>query len=217
MADLSQMKLNNGTPINRKRKMIVSVVGDTVCSADSEKYILAMELGKALVDNGYRVMTGGNGGIMKAAHEGAHRSKKYREGDTIAILPQADHNEANAYADICIGSGLDMVRDLIVANSKVVIAVGGGSGTLHEMAAAWQRSRMIIGYTNVKGWSANLAGQKMDNRQRYGGVDDVIWPVTNAKEVIATINKYLPMYTKVTEKLAYDHRMVVEEAEPRTE
>ena len=201
----------------RKRRMIVSVVGDTRCAPDGDKYKLALELGKTLVDNGYRVLTGGGDGIMKAAHHGAHLSKKYRDGDTIAMLPQADHNEANAYADICIGTGLDLTRDMIVANSKVVIAIGGGAGTLNEMSQAWLRSRMIIGYTNVKGWSANLAGQKLDNRQRYNSVDDVVWPVTSAKEVIETINKYLPMYTKVTEKLCYDHRLVVDEAEPRTE
>ena len=197
--------------------MIVSVVGDTRCDPEGEKYKLAMELGKALVDNGFRVMTGGGDGVMKAALHGATTSKKYRDGDTIAMLPMADHNEANAYADICIGTGLDLTRDMIVANSKVVVAVGGGSGTLNEMSQAWLRSRMLIGYTNVKGWSSNLAGQKLDNRQRYGGVDDVVWPVTSAKEVIETIKKYLPMYTRVTEKLHYDHRLVVEEAEPRTE
>jgi len=203
--------------LERKRRMIVSVVGDTKCDENSDKYKLAMELGKALVDNGYRVLTGGGCGVMKAAHQGAHMSKKYRDGDTIGILPMADHNEANAYADISIGTGLGITRDLIVSNSKVVVAVGGGSGTLNEMSMAWFNSRMIIGYSNVKGWSANLAGQKLDNRQRYGGVDDMVWPVTSAKEVIATINKYLPMYTKVTEALAYDHRVIVDEAEPRME
>ena len=59
-------------------------------------------------------------------------------------------------ADILIPTGIDLARDIIVANSEVVIALGGGSGTLNEVSAAWKTGRLIIAYENVEGWSAKL-------------------------------------------------------------
>ena len=45
---------------------------------------LTRKLGELLIDAGYRIVTGGMGGVMEAACIGAKTSKNYREGDTIA-------------------------------------------------------------------------------------------------------------------------------------
>ncbi|MFR6056852.1 MAG: TIGR00725 family protein, partial [Eubacteriales bacterium] len=89
-------------------RKIISVIGDAVIEKESDKFRLAYETGKMLVDNGYRVQSGGMGGVMEAAFMGAHASEKYREGDTIALIPSFDIHEANKYADIVIPTGLDM-------------------------------------------------------------------------------------------------------------
>ena len=47
-------------------KKIVAVVGDGKIEKESLKYKLAFEMGKALIDSGYRVQSGGLGGIMEA-------------------------------------------------------------------------------------------------------------------------------------------------------
>lgn len=109
-------------------RKIISVIGDAVIEKESDKFRLAYETGKMLVDNGYRVQSGGMGGVMEAAFMGAHASEKYREGDTIALIPSFDIHEANKYADIVIPTGLDMMRNALVANASAVIAVGGGAG-----------------------------------------------------------------------------------------
>ena len=67
-------------------KKIIAVIGDGKIEKEGLKYELAFETGKALVECGYRVQSGGLGGVMEAAFAGAHAAKNYREGDTIAIM-----------------------------------------------------------------------------------------------------------------------------------
>ena len=104
---------------------------------NSDKFNIAFEIGKALIDNGYRIQTGGLGGVMRAACYGAKSSEKYKEGDIIALVPSFDINEVNEFADIVIPTGLDVMRNALVANASAVVAIGGGAGTLSEMAFAW--------------------------------------------------------------------------------
>lgn len=182
------------------RRTIVSVIGNAACASDGcsdedkFKWWTAYELGKTLVDNGYRVLTGGGLGVMRAVMMGAHASENYREGDTIALAPSYDHNMVNDCADIVIPTGIDFYRDTMVANSEVVIAVGGGSGTLNEMSAAWKLGRLLICYKNIEGWSSRLAGEPMDNHVRYTGFKDQVFGVETAEEAVEVIKKMLPKY-----------------------
>ena len=66
------------------RRKIVAIAGDAKIAEGSLKYKIAFEVGKALIDNGYRLQTGGLGGVMSAACQGAKSSEKYKEGDIIA-------------------------------------------------------------------------------------------------------------------------------------
>ena len=47
-------------------KKTIAVIGDSNIPKDSKEYQLAYKLGKALIDNGYKVQTGGLGGVMEA-------------------------------------------------------------------------------------------------------------------------------------------------------
>ncbi|MGI6133030.1 MAG: acyl-CoA synthetase [Christensenellales bacterium] len=177
-------------------RKVVAVIGDAIIEPNGEKYKLAFEAGKALVDNGYRVQSGGLKGIMEAAFHGARSSEKYREGDTIAIVPSFDKSWANKYADIVLPTGLDVYRNVIVANADAIVAIGGGSGTLSEIALGWALQRLIIGYKNVEGWSGKLAGTRIDQRVRYKNIaDDMVYPVTNAQEMIDILNSKIDLYT----------------------
>ncbi|MBQ5927084.1 MAG: acyl-CoA synthetase, partial [Clostridia bacterium] len=119
------------------RRKIVAVIGNKKIEENGERERLAFAMGKALVDHGYRVQTGGLGGVMEAVLKGARSSEKYREGDTVALVPSFDTETANAYADVVIPTGIDMLRNALVANADAVIGVGGGAGTLCEYAFAW--------------------------------------------------------------------------------
>ena len=178
------------------RRKIISVIGNKSIEKDGIRYKLAFELGKALVDNGYRVQSGGLKGVMSAVLEGAKSSKNYREGDTIALVPSFDTETANEYADIVIPTGLDMMRNAMVANAYAVVGVGGGAGTLCEYAFAWSMRRLIIAFENSGGWSEKLAGTRLDDTVRYPDVpDDRVYAVKTAEEAVRILNENIDRYT----------------------
>lgn len=123
-----------------------------------------MQVGRAVVDAGHRVLTGGLGGVMAAAMRGALRSRAYREGDTMAILPDNTPALANPYADTVLCTGLGEHRNGLVGRADAVVAVGGGAGTLQEVAVAWANRRPVVVMTGVSGSTAGLAGQHIDRR-----------------------------------------------------
>lgn len=185
-------------------KPIVAVIGDRHCESNSLKAELAFQLGKALIDAGYRVMTGGIGatdegddGIMEFAMKGAKTSAHYHDGDIIAVIPGFSSKTASQYADIVIPTGLDIYRNVITANADAVIAIGGGAGTLSEMAIAWSLFRLIIAFNNVDGWSAKLAEGCIDNRVRYKNIeDDKVYGVSSVIEAINILNQKINQYSK---------------------
>ncbi len=180
----------------RFMKPIISVIGDAVVDKEDEEYKLGIEIGKALVDAGYRVKTGGLGGIMEAVLKGAKSSSKYEFGDTIAILPGNDTEEANEYADIKVATGLDNMRAKQVVDAYAVIAIGGGAGTLAEIATAWSIYKLIIAW-NKKGWSSKLAETKVDERIRYKEIeDDRVYGFDSSSEALNILNKLGNKYQK---------------------
>jgi uncharacterized protein (TIGR00725 family) len=176
-------------------RKLIAVIGDANLQADSEKYLLAENLGRLLIDHGFRLVTGGLGGVMEASSKGARSSSSYRQGDIIGILPGNDPSEANLFVDICIPTGLDLARNVIITNADAVIAIGGGAGTLSEIANAWARGLLIIAY-RVEGWSGKLADQKIDARVRYPNIpDDRVYGVSSEEEVLQYLAK-IEVYTK---------------------
>jgi uncharacterized protein (TIGR00725 family) len=175
------------------RRKVVSVIGDAGVLPGTATYQTAAEVGRLLVDSGFRVMTGGLRGVMEAASRGAHASARYREGDTIGIVPHIDPEEANPWVDIALGSGLDHARNTLVANADAVIAVGGGAGTLSEMAFAWMFKRLVIAVRG-SGWADRLGGQKLDGRPRGAGDEDQVFCADDAAHAIAILNERLPSY-----------------------
>lgn len=181
------------------KKYSIAVIGDASIDLNSEKYELARKLGKSLIDNGYRVVCGGLGGVMEAVSCGACESERKEAGDIIGILPGFGKEFSNEHIDISIPTGLDVLRNMIIANSDAVVAIGGGAGTLSEMAFAWTFYRLIIAY-RVDGWSGKLAGLKIDERVRYPEIeDDRVYSVDNETEVINLLSDLLPKYRR-----AYD-------------
>jgi len=175
------------------RKISIGVIGDAGVERNSSVYLLAEQLGKTLIDNNYRILSGGMSGIMEAVSIGAKKSANYSDGVCIGILPGFDPTVSNKYVDVVIPTGLDTYRNAIVANSDIVVAMGGRAGTLSEMAFAWTFKRMLIAY-DVEGWSGKLAGTRIDDRKRIEWEGDHVFKVSNELEVLETINKYYHVY-----------------------
>jgi len=175
-------------------KYLVAVVGDTHLDEGGEKARHAEALGRKLIDEGYRIVTCGVGDLPRAIARGARSAGSYRDGDIVAILPGFDPQDAADCADIVIASGLDQARNLLVANSDAIVAIGGGAGTLSEIAFAWTLKRLILAY-RTKGSSGLVAGTRIDQRHRYPEIpEDCVFPVENDAEAADLLRRYLPRY-----------------------
>jgi hypothetical protein len=175
------------------RRAILSVIGDAGVEAESSVYRAALEVGRLAVDAGFRVMTGGLGGVMEAASQGAHRSSRYREGDTIGVLPELDPAHANPWVDIVLATGLGHARNTLVANADAIVAVGGGAGTLSEIAFAWMFKRLIVTVPGA-GWAARLGDQALDGRVRSADPEDRVYAASDPAHAMQLIVEKLPLY-----------------------
>lgn len=163
---------------------MVAVIGGSTAPEDALR--AAEELGCRIIDQGWRLVTGGLGGVMEAASRGAHRASGYREGDVLGILPGADRSAANPWVDIVLPSGMGVARNvLVVSMAHAVVAVGGGAGTLSEMALAWQLGRPVVGL-DVEGYSRYFSGLSIDERR-----PDRVWPARDPEQAVARLRELL--------------------------
>jgi uncharacterized protein (TIGR00725 family) len=99
-------------------------------------------VGRLVAGRGAVLVSGGLGGVMEAACRGAREAG----GTTVGILPGSDRAAANPYVDVAVPTGLGEARNaLVVRAADVLIAVGGGYGTLSEIALALKAGKRVIG------------------------------------------------------------------------
>jgi uncharacterized protein (TIGR00725 family) len=122
----------------------VATQGAVVGASDPtpEQEAAAEQVGAALASMGAVVVCGGLGGVMAAACRGAKRAG----GTTVGILPGSDPAEANRWVDVVVPTGMGEARNaLVVAAAGAVVAVGGGYGTLSEIALARRAGKPVFG------------------------------------------------------------------------
>jgi uncharacterized protein (TIGR00725 family) len=129
---------------------IVAVVGGSDCT--SAEAALAEELGRRLAQHGAVVVCGGLTGVMEAVAKGVRATG----GLTIGILPGNDRRDANAYIDVPLATGMGEMRNaLIVRVAGAIVAIGGGTGTLSEIALALRIGTPVVGlHDNFAGLAA---------------------------------------------------------------
>jgi uncharacterized protein (TIGR00725 family) len=125
-------------------KSIIAVVGGS--TASTEVYQTAREVGRLIAEAGAVLVTGGLGGVMEAASQGA----KEKGGTVIGLLPGFSRRDANPFVDIPIVTGLGDGRNmLIVQTAQAVIVLPGEYGTLSEIALALKIGRPVV---NLGSW-----------------------------------------------------------------
>lgn len=138
-----------------KYKTNVGIIGSS--NATTEEELLAHRTGELLAKMGMTIICGGLGGVMKAACKGA----KNAGGLTVGILPGNSRDDANSYVDIPIPTGINEARNLIIIRSSLaLIAIGGGYGTLSEIAFALRLGIPVIG---LKTWELNKISKEQNN------------------------------------------------------
>ncbi len=87
------------------------------------------------------VVTGGLGGVMGAAADGAASEG----GQVVGLLPGLDRSAAHPSVTIAIPTGLGELRNgLVVRSGDAVLALGGSWGTLSEIALAMRTGVPLV-------------------------------------------------------------------------
>jgi len=116
-------------------------MGPAACDPDTAA--LARAVGRGVADRGGVLLCGGRVGVMEAAAEGARAGG----GLTLGILPgvSAKDSPPNPHIDLAIFTGLGEARNWInVCASDAIIAIGGGFGTLSEIALGLKAQKPVV-------------------------------------------------------------------------
>lgn len=120
--------------------LYIAVIGPA--DASEKEASIAEEVGALLAKAGCVVVTGGLGGVMEAAARGA----KSEGGTTLGILPGDSRHGSNPFVDLAVPTGMGEARNALIARAADgVIAVGGGYGTLSEIALALKMGKPVVG------------------------------------------------------------------------
>lgn len=163
------------------KKVQILVIGNNENGSTPELEKISYETGMEVAKAGAVLISGGLGGVMKAACHGARDGG----GLTVGIIPQNDASFANEYCDIVIPSGIGLARDFLTALAgDGVIIIGGASGTLSETCAAYMYKKPIVVIKNTGGVADKYADQYLDHRKHVK-----IIGVNTPKEAVKLILK----------------------------
>jgi uncharacterized protein (TIGR00725 family) len=103
--------------------------------------LAAYAVASILAAAGVPIVCGGRGGVMEAVARGASESG----GIAVGILPDEDLGSANRYLTVAIPTGMGEMRNALIARSSIcLVAIGGGMGTLSEMALGLKWSKPVF-------------------------------------------------------------------------
>ena len=119
-----------------KKEMIISVFGSSRPRENDPEYAEACELGRVLAEKGFAICTGAYGGTMEAVSRGAKEAGGKTYGVTADFFPAA---KANAWVDVEVRVKTWQERLFeIIRLGNGFVACKGGTGTLAELAVAWE-------------------------------------------------------------------------------
>lgn len=133
--------------IDGEARPILAVFGGA--DASSAELEVAEKVGAMAARAGRVVLTGGGSGVMEAACRGAVQAG----GLTVGILPVAKPtpNYPNRYVAVPIFTGAGSARNQYnVLSATLCVAIGGGPGTLSEIALALKAGKPVWCW---KSWS----------------------------------------------------------------
>jgi uncharacterized protein (TIGR00725 family) len=122
-------------------RTIIGIMGPGE-NATPDENEMAYDLGRAVAENQWIVLTGGRSfGVMDAAMRGAHEAN----GLTVGILPNDNSANASDHADIKIMTGMGSARNIInILSSHIIVVIGMAAGTASEVALALKSNKKVI-------------------------------------------------------------------------
>ncbi|WP_310722747.1 TIGR00730 family Rossman fold protein [Streptomyces sp. N2A] len=112
----------------------VSVFGSARTPRDSKEYEIGVRIGRALVEAGFAVITGGGPGAMEAANKGAHEAG----GTSVGLGIELPFEQGmNPYVNLGVDFRYFFVRKTcFVKYARGFVVLPGGLGTLDELFEA---------------------------------------------------------------------------------
>ncbi len=153
--------------MKNKKLIQIGIMGsDADLNDGSNLQQLAFEIGQEIVRSGAVMLVSGEkrGGLTKRAAEGAIAAN----GVVIGVMGNRKSALSGISAVIDIGTNREGLREFFLVNScDVIIAIGGGSGTLNELTIAYQNLIPVVCITKGSGWAVDLAGKFLDKRKFF--------------------------------------------------
>ncbi len=116
---------------------VVAVFGASAASPGDSDYEAGFRCGRLLAEAGFRVATGGYGGLMEAVSHGAAAAGGHVIGVTApGVFPSRPAANAYVLEERIAPSLTERIHDL-VDTSAAVIALPGSLGTATELMVAW--------------------------------------------------------------------------------
>lgn len=180
------------------RRFQIGVMG----SAADIKYSTSTQ--KAAEELGCLIAKSGNITVFGAEKDSdslstaACRGAKNGGGLTVGVTYEKGKKIWEKDADIIIASGLVRGggRELsLVLSCDAIIAISGGSGTLTELAIAYQADIPMIAMTEYGGWASKLANSYFDARKRRK-IIGAKTPQEAVKTALVEARKYRSKYEK---------------------
>ncbi|MGQ9900664.1 MAG: TIGR00725 family protein [Fimbriimonadales bacterium] len=138
------------------RRRLIGVIGSSVGTPQQLEW--ARTVGRLIAQREAVLLCGGMTGVMTAAAQGAQEAG----GLTIGILPGANATESppNEFIEIPLYTGLREARNYLIAcASEGLIAIGGGYGTLSEIALGLRLGKPVV---LLDSWQFAMAGEPLE-------------------------------------------------------
>lgn len=152
------------------KKLQIGVMGSAAdLNFSDEALKFAKQLGRLIAKSGNILVYGAEKGYTSLSTEAAKEASK-NGGITVGVAGGKDKKVFGKYRPtVLINSGLEIGggREFnLVLSCDVVIAISGGSGTLTELAIAYQANIPMITVDKFGGWASDLSNKYFDDRKR---------------------------------------------------
>ena len=152
--------------LKNNKRLQIGVVGSAGSNdngnATKQMSDLAKEVGRFLAEKNAIVISGGKDGIMEAVGKGV----KSKNGLSVGII-SGQRFSSNDFIDVEILSGAanrGLDEYLLVNMCDGLIVIGGGAGTLQEIAITYRNNKPVVLLKNSGGWADKIKDQYLDQR-----------------------------------------------------
>lgn len=151
-----------------KRKLQIGVMGSAADLQYGESLArLAEEVGEEIAKTGAVLMFGAEKDYESLSYRASIGAR--RAGGLTVGITYGSGMDTYGDADVIIATGLERGggRELsLVLSCDAIVSISGGSGTLTEIAIAYQANVPVVALAGTGGWSEKLAGVYLDQRER---------------------------------------------------